>query len=352
MLARIVIHCDPRVAIGGGHLRNFLLLLTPAVLVVLSLSPPLLAADKVSIMVGGIEKQIYLPAKLAEQLGYFKEQGLNVELLSEPSGVHAEDVLLAGAVQGVIGFYDHTIELQAKGKAVESVVQFGQVPGEVEMVSSRVADQIASPADFKGKTLGVTGLGSSTHFLTQYLAVSHGVRVTEITVVPVASGDKFIAAMKSGMIDAGMTTEPTVSRMLKEGSARILVDLRSPDATVRTLGGLYPAACLYMQTSWVNVHRPVVQKLTNALVKTLRYIQTHDAETIASHLPADYYAGDRGLYVQALAQGKTMFTPDGRMPASGPATVLKVLSAFDKNVQGKRIDLSQTYTLEFVSAAQ
>jgi NitT/TauT family transport system substrate-binding protein len=332
--------------------RNIALRLTLGALVLIGLAPPALAADKVTIMVGGIEKQIYLPAKLAERLGYFTEQGIVVELLSEPSGVHAEDVLLAGAVQGVVGFYDHTIELQARGKAVESVVQFGQAPGEVELVSSKMADEIKSPADFKGKTLGVTGLGSSTHFLTQYLAVSHGVKVNEISVVPVTSGDKFIAAMKSGMIDAGMTTEPTVSRMLKSGEARILVDLRSPDATVKALGGLYPAACLYMQTAWVNSHKILVQKLANAFVKALRYIQTHSAEEIASHMPAEYYAGDEELYVRALARGKAMFTPDGRMPASGPPTVLKVLSAVDKNVQGKRIDLLQTYTTEFVSAAR
>src|SRR3954452_16707740 len=101
-------------------------------------------ADKISIMVGGIEKQIYLPAKLAEQLGYFKEQGLDVELLSEPAGVEAENELLAGAVQGVVGFYDHTIDLQAKGKFVESVVQFSQAPGEVEMVAAKKADEIKS----------------------------------------------------------------------------------------------------------------------------------------------------------------------------------------------------------------
>ena len=66
------------------------------------------AAEKISIMVGGIEKNIYLPAKLAEQLGYFKDEGLDVELLSEPAGVDAENEMLAGAVQGVVGFYDHT----------------------------------------------------------------------------------------------------------------------------------------------------------------------------------------------------------------------------------------------------
>ena len=54
------------------------------------------AANKISIMVGGYEKQIYLPAKLAEALGYFKEEGLNVELLNEPAGVDAENEMLAG----------------------------------------------------------------------------------------------------------------------------------------------------------------------------------------------------------------------------------------------------------------
>ena len=56
------------------------------------------AADKIRIMVGGLEKQIYLPFMLTERLGYFKDQGLDVELLSEPSGVDAEDEMLAGAV--------------------------------------------------------------------------------------------------------------------------------------------------------------------------------------------------------------------------------------------------------------
>jgi NitT/TauT family transport system substrate-binding protein len=310
------------------------------------------AAEHVAIMVAGIEKQIYLPVKLAEQLGYFSEQGLDVELLSEPSGVHAEDVLLAGAVQGVVGFYDHTVELQARGKAVVSVVQLGQAPGEVELVSSRMAAQIKSPSDFRGRTLGVTDLGSSTHVLTQYLAASHGVKFNEIKVLPVGSGDRFIAAMNAGTIDAGMSTEPTVSRMLKSGEARILVDLRSPDSTADAMGGPYPAACLYLKTAWVNQHRRVVQKLANALVNALRYIQTHSAEEIAAQVPPDFYAGDRELYVQALAVSKTAFTQDGRMPASGPATVLKVLSAVDRNVQGKDINLSQTYTSEFVTATR
>jgi NitT/TauT family transport system substrate-binding protein len=115
------------------------------------------AADKLTVIVGGMEKQIYLPAVLTQQLGHFKDEGLDVELLNTRAGVEAENELLAGVVQGVVGFYDHTVDLQSKGKFIQSIVQFSQAPGEVELVSAQHPD-IQSPADFKGKTLASRGL--------------------------------------------------------------------------------------------------------------------------------------------------------------------------------------------------
>jgi len=314
-------------------------------------APMASAADKITIMVGGLEKQIYLPAKLAEQLGYFKEQGLNIELLTEPAGVDAEEELLAGAVQGVVGFYDHCVDLQTKGKFVESVVQLSQAPGEVELVSNK-HPEIKSMADLKGQNLGVTGLGSSTNFLTQYLMVKSGVQIGNFTSVPVGAGDTFIAAMQQDKIQAGMTTEPTISRMLKTNQARLLVDMRTVEGTKQALGGTYPAASLYMETRWVTAHKADAQKLANAFVKPLHFINTQSAEAITEKMPKDYYVGDRDLYVKALADGKAMFTADGVMPAGGPETVLAVLSEFSKNVKGKTVDLSKTYTTEFVKAAK
>jgi NitT/TauT family transport system substrate-binding protein len=326
-------------------------LLAAATLLALGAVAPVAAADKITIMVGGIEKQIYLPPKLAEQLGYFKEQGLDVELLTQASGVDAEQELIAGAVQGVVGFYDHCIDLQTKGKFIQSVVQFSQAPGEVELVSAK-HPEIKSMADLKGQNLGVTGLGSSTNFLTQYLMLKAGFKTGTYTTVPVGAGDTFIAAMQQDKIQAGMTTEPTVSQMLKTNQARVLVDMRTVEGTKQALGGTYPAASLYMETRWVNAHKPDVQKLANAFVKTLHFIATQSAEAIADKMPKDYYAGDRALYVKALAEGKAMFTPDGVMPAGGPETVLAVLSEFATNVKGKTVDLSKTYTTEFVKAAK
>ncbi len=315
------------------------------------LSSAALAADKVTIIIGGYEKQIYLPAKLTESLGYFKAEGLDVELLNEASGVDAENEMLAGAVHGVVGFYDHCVDLQSKGKFVQSVVQFSQAPGEVELVSSK-HPEIKSMADLRGKSLGVTGLGSSTNFLSQYLMVKSGVALGEFSTIPVGAGTTFIMAMQQDKIQAGMTTEPTISRMLKTGDARILVDMRTVEKTKAALGGTYPAASLYMASDWVAKNKPTVQKLANAFVKTLKFINTHSAAEIADKMPKDFYAGDKDGYIKALADGKAMFTPDGVMPAGGPETVLAVLSAFSKNVKGKTIDLSKTYTTEFVKNAK
>jgi NitT/TauT family transport system substrate-binding protein len=309
------------------------------------------AADdsKITIMVGGITKLIYLPARLTEQLGYFKDEGLDVELLSQPAGVDAENELLAGAVQGVVGFYDHTIDLQTKGKEVKAIVVFGQVPGEVEMVSTKAADTIRSMGDVKGKTLGVTGLGSSTSFLTQYLAGQHGVQSNEYTMLPVGADASFIAAIRQNRIDAGMTTEPTVSALEKSGDAKVLVDMRSVDGTKAALGGTYPASSLYVQAAWADAHKADAARLAHAFVRTMQFIHTHSAEEIAAKMPDDYQK-DKVLYVSALKASLPMYTADGKMPADGPATVLKVLSAFNPSVKGKHIDLARTYTNEFVSS--
>jgi NitT/TauT family transport system substrate-binding protein len=306
------------------------------------------AADKITIIVGGINKLIYLPPKLAENLGYFKDEGLDVELQSQQAGVDAENELLAGAAQAVVGFYDHSIDLQAKGKDVESIVVFGLVPGSMEMVRSDFAGQIRNMGDIKGKTLGVTGLGSSSTFLGQYLASRFGLKTSEYSMLPVGAGNSLIASFRQQRVEVAWTTEPTTSMLSASGDAKVLVDLSSVDGTKAALGGLYPASSLYVQRSWAEAHKSDAQKLANAFVRTLRFIQTHSADEIAAKMPADYYGGNRPLYVKALKASLPMYSPDGKMPEGGPETVLKVLSGFNPNIKGKHIELSKTYSNEFV----
>src|SRR5438067_2735165 len=306
---------------------------------------------QVKIMVGGLSKQIYLPNELTQQLGYFKQEGLDVTLIDEASGQSSENEVLAGQVDAGSGSYNHTIELQASGKQMQSVVLLNIAPGEAEIVSAKAASQIHSVSDLKGKNLGVTELGSGTQTLTTALLHKVGITTDQVHFVPVGAGDTFIAALQQGKIDAGMTTEPTISRIVSSGVGKVLVDLRSPQSTQAALGGPYPFISLFMNNSYVSSHQAVVQKLVNAYVKTLKWMHTHTAEQIADMMPADYYAGNKALYVTALQNQMAIFSPDGLMPAGAPQSVLSTEYQSNLIPQGKQIDLTTTFTNQFASKA-
>jgi len=219
------------------------------------------------------------------------------------------------------------------------------------MVSAKEAGQIQSVSALNGKNLGVTELGSGTQTLSTILLHKVGIAPSQVHFIPVGAGDTFIAAMQQGKIDAGMTTEPTISRLLSSGVGKVLVDLRTLQSTQAALGGPYPFICVFMKNDYVNSHKDVVQKLVNAYVKTLKWMHTHSAADIAAKMPQDYYAGNKDLYVTALQNQMGIFSPDGNMPTGGPEFVLTTEQQTNQTVQGKQIDLTQTYTNNFTGQA-
>ena len=74
------------------------------------------------------------------------------------------------------------------------------------------------------------------------------------------------------------------------------------------------------------------------MYKALRYVKTHSPEEIATKVPADFYAGDKDLYLTALKSSLDMFSPDGTMPADAPQTVLNVVD-FGMDAAAARADV-------------
>ena len=184
---------------------------------------------QLKIMVGGLSKQIYLPNKLTQQLGYFKQEGLDVTLIDEASGQSSEDEVLAGQVDAGSGSYNHTIELQPKGKQMEAVVLLNIAPGEAEIVSAKAASQIHSVKDLKGKNLGVTELGSGTQTLTTALLHNAGITTDQVHFVPVGAGDT------SACWATGCTGETTgASSTTWRGFSATFISTAPPNAPAST----------------------------------------------------------------------------------------------------------------------
>lgn len=305
----------------------------------------------VTIMVGGIDKQIYLPYQLAQGLGFYRRYGVNVQLSTEQSGgVGAEDAMASGQVDMAGAWYVHTIDFQLHGKNVVDVVQLSGAPGEREMCAK--GSGVTSPAAWRGKSVGVTDIGSGTDDLTLYLAARYHLPSKQFTRVAAGDGDTMIAAIQHHRIVCGMTTQPTVTAVEKKGVGYSAIDLATTAGVQRWLGGFWPTACVLARADWVSSHKATVQKVVDALVATMHWINTHSAAQIAAHLPADFVSNSlisRPDYISALATDKAQFLPDGMMPANGPATVLAVEKLAGK-ITGP-VNLATTYTNSFVIKA-
>jgi NitT/TauT family transport system substrate-binding protein len=305
----------------------------------------------VTLMVGGIDKQIYLPYQLAQDLGFYKKYGVNVQLSTEQAGgVGAETAMVSGQVDMAGAWYVHAIDFQAKGKNVVDVVQLSGAPGEREMCAK--TSGVTSPADWKGKSMGVTDIGSGTDELTVYLAARYHLTTKDFNRVAVGAGPTFVASLQHNQIVCGMTTQPTVNAIEKQGIGTSVIDLSSTSGAQQWLGGAYPAAGVLARSDWVASHQATVQKVVDALVATMHWINTHSAADIANAMPPGFVSNGlttKADYISALAQDKGQFLPNGMMPASGPATVLAI-EKFVGNVTGP-VNLSTTYTNQYAVAA-
>jgi NitT/TauT family transport system substrate-binding protein len=307
------------------------------------------AYPTVKLMIGGWDKQIYLPYTLAQKLGFYQKYGVNVVLSTEGS-VGAEDALVAGDVQMAGAWYNHTIQLQGQGKAVEDVVQLSGAPG--ERIMCKTGSNVHSGADIRGKKMGVTDLGSGTDTLTQFIAAKGGVKKSDYQTVAVGAGATAIAALKHNAVDCLMTTQPTVGALESQGLAYSAIDLATVQGAQAAIGAEWPAAGVLANTAWVNANKATVQKVVDALVATMHWIHTHTAADVANNLPQAYVQNPlvtKADYIKSLTEDYGQFLPDGLMPADGPKTVQDSLKLVGKATGNE--DLSKTYTNEFATQA-
>ncbi len=306
----------------------------------------------VTMMVGGLTKQIYLPYQLAQSLGFYKKYGVNMVLSDEQAGgVGAETAMASGQVDLAGAWYVHTINFQLQGKSVVDVAQLSGSPGERIMCAT--GTHITSPAQWKGQSLGVTDLGSGTDQLTQYLAARYGLKHgTDYSTIAAGDGTTMIAALEHHKILCGMTTQPTVAAIEKLGVAYPAFDLTTTAGVQKWLGGFTPTAGVLALTSWVNANKATVQKVVDAIVATMHWINTHSAADIANVLPPTFVNNalvTKSVYISTLATDKSQFLPDGVMPADGPGIIMNI-SKLAGVITGP-VNVPETYTNSYVDTA-
>ena len=311
-----------------------------------------LAQSKVTLAVGGGSCLCYLPTMLAQALGEYEKAGVNVEIVDFKGGSESLKAVIGGSADVVSGYFDHCVNLAAKGQHLQSFVVYDRYPGFALVVSPKRASEINSIKDLANKKVGVSAPGSSTDFFLKYMLSKNGVDPNSVGVIGVGLGATAVAAIEQGTVDAAIMLDPAITILLgQDRQLKILSDTRSQKDTLAVFGGEYPGGALYTKADWIATHGKEVQAMTNAIVATLKWIHSHTPEEIASKMPENLVGKDKALYVAALKNTLPMYSETGRMDPKGAAAVLAVFSQSSPEVAKANIDLSKTYTNTFVDAA-
>ena len=310
------------------------------------------AQSKVVISVGGAACLCYLPTILAQELGEYKKNGVDAEIIDFKGGSQSLTAVIGGSADVVSGYFDHCVNLAAKNQALEAFVVYDRYPGFALVVSPKQTGKITSIKDLKDKKVGVSAPGSSTDFFLKYMLSKNGVDPNSVGVIGIGLAATAVAAMEQGSVDAAIMLDPAITQLQgRNKDLKILSDTRSQHDTLAVFGGEYPGGALYTKSGWIQSHPKEIQGLTNAIVATLNWIHSHTPEEIMAKMPENLVGPDKALYLAALKATIPMYSTTGKMDPKGAQAVLDVFSQSSPEVKNAKIDLSKTYTNKFVEQA-
>ncbi|MEO6017604.1 MAG: ABC transporter substrate-binding protein [Polaromonas sp.] len=329
-----------------------------SVLAAASLALPALRAQgklektKIAMAVGGKAAFYYLPLTISEQLGFFKAEGLDVEISDFAGGARALQAVVGGSADVCSGAFEHTINLQAKNQMFQAFVLQGRAPQIAFGVSTKNMPGYKTIADLKGKKIGVSAPGSSTNMMANLVLSRGGLKASDVSFIGVGTAAGALTALRSGQIDAMSNTDPVMTMLEQKGEVKIISDTRTLKGTIEVFGGPMPAACLYAPMEFIQKNPNTCQALANAIVHGLKWLQTAGPGDIIKTVPESYLLGDRALYLASFNKVRESISLDGLIPDDGARTALKALASFDPSIKADKIDIAKTYTNEFARRAK
>ncbi|WP_158741897.1 ABC transporter substrate-binding protein [Acidisphaera sp. L21] len=291
----------------------------------------------------------YAAPYIALTKGYYREQGLDVSIVSFQGGGKAMEAMMGGSADAVIGSYSNTITLAARGQRVQTFINYLVCPGYVLAVGK--GHPAKTLADLRGRTIGITSPGSNTQQTLNYLMKTAGFGPDEYSAVGIGNTAGAVAAVRYGKVDALILPEPIISLLENAGDVTDLLDMRSAKGSEAAMGGPYPEGSLLARTDYIDSHPKIIQALTNAVVKAMRFVATASPADVTAALPKEIVGDNPALIAESIAKIKTCYSTDGLLTPAGVQKVMDVLTTNVSELKDAKVDLSQTYTNSFVQQA-
>jgi len=302
---------------------------------------------RVILAVGGRAALQYLPLTLADRLGYFQAEGLDIEWLDVGSGARTQQALLEGAADVACGSFHGLIEQYASRQQPQSFCLLARAPQIAFGVSTRTMPAYRRLGDLKGRKIGIAAPGAGAELVASMVLASAGMTLRDVAWVATGSVGAALQAVRASQVDAMVHMEPVMTMLEQKGDVRIISDARSLKGTQDVFGGMMPSTCLYAPATYLRAHADTVQALVNAVVHALKWLQTAGPSDLIKALPETYLFGDRGMYLASFGKMRESISLDGVVPEDGLKTALRALRRRDARFQPDKVDAERVYTNAF-----
>ena len=195
------------------------------------------ALEQTDIKVGVLPVVDVAPLHLAVEKGYFEDEGLNIEIVTQPSGPASIQALLGGDVDIAFASYPAPIVAQSKGVADFKIVAeaLAAKPGHITLVATP-SSPIKTPADVAGKTIAITAPQSFTDLAPMAVLESQNIDFSGIDWRPMPFPD-MIAAMQNGSVAGAVLVEPWVAIAQQQLGATVILDAASGPTAEMPMSG-------------------------------------------------------------------------------------------------------------------
>ena len=290
-----------------------------------------------------------LPVQLAQTLGFYQQEGLNVTLTEIRSASKSLDALHDGSIDVALGT-TVPIQMAAEGRSIQGFLVIYSRINTVLIVSPGASGKIERIADLKDRRVGVSNLGSGSQIFLNYLLAANGLRPADVKAVAIGVGAPALTAMEHGDVDAAIVVGGAINVLLRAHPAlTILADTRTPEGAQRVFGpASYPGSLLVAEESWLRANPDTARRFVRAVKKGMEWMGAHSPEEIRAQMREEQRMADTAADLATIRDFQHMLSPDGAIAPGSPEIMYKVLATSLDNVRAAHIDLAKAYTNEYL----
>lgn len=256
-------------------------------------------SDKVKVRIGEVTRSVfYAPEYVAVAKGFFKEEGLDIELTTTPGGDKTMTALLSNVIDVALVGSETSIYVNQQGTD-DPVINFAQLTQtDGTFLVARNADDSFDWNKLKGSVFLGQRKGGMPQMAGEFTLKKHGIDPkADLELIQNIDFANISAAFASGTGDYVQLFEPTASIFEKEGKGKVV-------ASFGTESGHLPYTVFMTKQSYIKKNKKTVQAFTNAVHKAQLWVEKNDAKTIADVVKPYFENVDSDILISSIDRYK------------------------------------------------